>query len=186
MPDDCGSTSDITMAAAMAASMALPPRRRMSRPASAASGWLAEIMCRLPWTGPGPPRPGGGAGEIGPDAFLERLFHVGLLERAPRHLLVELDVLGGELDQRRGRDFRDRLLVGVAAGGNPEPEEFLVEAFRLLAGRDAGGAARGDPVARRIGGVDFVGQRDAAPRRQAEPALGGDQDQAVRGGDLAP
>ena len=56
MPFMCGSTRPSTALTATAASMALPPALRMSRPTWAASGWLAAtIPCgaitsdRLPW-----------------------------------------------------------------------------------------------------------------------------------------
>jgi hypothetical protein len=42
MPDDCGSTTVSAIAVAIAASVALPPARRISRPASAARGSAAE------------------------------------------------------------------------------------------------------------------------------------------------
>src|SRR5438552_980251 len=41
MPQLCGSTSEITAFAAIAASIALPPRSSTCAPALAASGWLA-------------------------------------------------------------------------------------------------------------------------------------------------
>ena len=44
MPLLCGSTSPITALAAIAASIALPPRSRIWTPACAASGWLAATM----------------------------------------------------------------------------------------------------------------------------------------------
>ena len=46
MPLDCGSTSASTICTAIAASSAEPPARRISRPASAASGWAAATMKR--------------------------------------------------------------------------------------------------------------------------------------------
>ena len=48
-PEDCGSTSVSTACIAMAASMAEPPRRSISRPASAASGLAAAAMCFEAW-----------------------------------------------------------------------------------------------------------------------------------------
>ena len=46
MPELCGSTRVRTAWAAIAASTALPPARRMSRPAADASGLAVEIICR--------------------------------------------------------------------------------------------------------------------------------------------
>lgn len=45
-PEDCGSTIPSTSTVAIAASIALPPRRRILRPASAAIGLAAATMCR--------------------------------------------------------------------------------------------------------------------------------------------
>ncbi len=47
MPHICGSTTPWLKAQAMAASTALPPRRRISAPTSAASGWAATIIPRI-------------------------------------------------------------------------------------------------------------------------------------------
>jgi hypothetical protein len=44
IPFMCGSTSPITALAAIAASIALPPRSRICAPALAASGWLAATI----------------------------------------------------------------------------------------------------------------------------------------------
>ena len=44
MPFMCGSTRPSIAFTATAASMALPPAFRMSRPTCAASGWLAATM----------------------------------------------------------------------------------------------------------------------------------------------
>ena len=51
MPEFIGSTTVSAREAASAASTALPPRRRMARPAWAASGWLVAIIPRAPKTG---------------------------------------------------------------------------------------------------------------------------------------
>src|SRR6185437_13869238 len=62
MPLAPGSTRPIMALAAMAASIALPPAFRMSRPVWAASGWLVATMPYLPvtterlWCGLGPGR----------------------------------------------------------------------------------------------------------------------------------
>ena len=51
IPDDCGSTSPSTSCMVTAASTALPPRFRISKPASTASGCAATAMKRVPTAG---------------------------------------------------------------------------------------------------------------------------------------
>jgi hypothetical protein len=62
MPVSGASTKPSTSCTATAASTALPPRRRISSPASTASGWAADTMKRSAWRSDRACRPAGGSG----------------------------------------------------------------------------------------------------------------------------
>ena len=99
------------------------------------------------------------------DLIAQGPVDIRFVERPAGHGLEQRDVFAAELDQGFRRNFRDRVLVGIAARVDPQAQEFLVETV-------GGGAVgkrivigRGQPVAAGIRGQDLVGQTTLPSRR---------------------
>src|SRR5262249_6634474 len=95
MPHDMGSMSPMAALVAMAASMALPPLRRISSPTWAASGWLVATMPCGAITTERPERNGAGvnrtpAGRSALDAVAIRTKRINAKSRPSSNLNMEI------------------------------------------------------------------------------------------------
>src|SRR5579885_2643356 len=106
--------------------------------------------------------------EVPADAVERRLVAGGRREFLAGDGLEGLDIDPRRLGDRRGRDRRDRLLVGIAARRHPAPQHVLVEAFRRPPGGEAFAIGGGEPVAAAVGRMALVREQDVALAVAAE------------------